>query len=66
MPLIKSIYNWWRHALWLLKMLGQNYGKAFYFFLGLDAERAGYWFREGTESWWWLKIHITYKSKRIK
>lgn len=45
-------YYWWSHLLWLFKVMIKN-------FLLLDE-------KEFIESYWWIRIHLTYKSKRIK
>jgi len=49
---IKRKYDWWRHFIWLI-------GRLFYWFLLLDEDSF-------IDTWFWIKIHLTHKSKCIK
>lgn len=49
---LKQKYYWWAHFLWSLKIMLKC-------FLLLDEK--GF-----MEAYYWTRIHLTYKSKRIK
>jgi len=62
----------WQKVSWvnLLTFFVGNMFKSFlkwtYFFQLGEIEKAIYWKHEMIEAFYWSKIHITYKSKRIK
>lgn len=49
---LKQKYYWWRHLFWCIKMLLK-------YLILFDEE--GF-----MEIYYWTKIHLTYKSRRIK
>jgi hypothetical protein len=49
---LKQKYFWWAHLLWSIKIMLKH-------FLLLDEK--GF-----MEAWYWTKIHLVYKSRRIK
>lgn len=49
---IKQKYYWWKHLFWLI-------GRMIKYFIELDNHNF-------MDCYFWLKIHLTYKSKKIK
>lgn len=49
---LKSINDWWRHFFWIS-------GRVIINFFKMD-------YHNMINAWYWLRIHIEYKSKRIK
>ena len=57
----------WLQLFWFLfkNMVFINPIMGIYNTIMMDQETANYYFKETVESYYWLKIHCTYKSKRI-
>lgn len=49
---LKQKYNWWAHFLWSIKVMVK---------CTILSDYSG-----AKEAYYWIKIHVTYKSKRIK
>jgi hypothetical protein len=59
-------YSWVSHLLFCIKNLCLSPVKGTLYTLAGNNEKANYWFHETVEAFWWTRIHLTYKSTRIK